>query len=713
MKKEFSQERFKKSDYLFLGGIIALVLLIRLVYLIDIKDNPFFNVLIADGHYHDNWARDILNGDWLSLEKGVLYKSPLYPYFLASVYAMFGHDLFIARTVQIIISLAAYIVVYRLARMYFDETVARITLVMAAFYGTFIYFEGELELVFMPFVLNLFLLFLLSRKSFGSNRLQWFLAGTILGLSALARPTILLFIPFIFIWLFFIFKQNGSIKRVTGCMAFFLLGVALLVAPITIRNSMLGEKFVLISSNGGINFYLGNNPDYDETTSIKPGEMWDRLTKEPSIVSGRKLRIEEAESYWYSKAAGFILSEPLSFLKLVFKKTALFWHSYEIKRNKDIYFFKRFSTVLQLPLLTFGIVAPLALLGIVISLYGWRNYLLLYFYVLYVMASTVAFFVTARYRLPLVPVLMMFAGYSLHWFYQRARQKDVKKVGTFLFSFFILLFLINYDFFDVKEKTFASSHYNLGQVYSTTKQYDRAIEEFKRTLELTPAHRLENASTHLSLANVYKQKGEYNRAIEEARKAVSILPDYVKAYRLQAEVYYETERYAEAIEGLQLSLRLEPDDAESYFLLGNIYNKQGRYADAVANYKNAGSLKPDHLWAHYNLGIMFYRNGKLHEAKKHLQITVHFNPDYTKAHYNLGLINYELGLLDEAIKSYKKTSELDPKNYKAYNNLGVIYGRRSLLPEAIVQFEKALSINPDDEEAKSNLKKAREKLAGR
>jgi tetratricopeptide (TPR) repeat protein len=704
---------FKKGDYLFVGAIIALALVLRILYLIDIKDNPFFNVLLVDADYHDIWAMEILNGDWFSLKKGVLYKAPLYPYFLALVYGIFGHDLLISRVVQIVFALAGYTLLYWLAIFYFDRTVARITLLGTIFYGTLIYFEGELEIVVLVITLNLFLLFLLSRNLFHPSRTRWFFAGLILGLSALARPTILLFIPLVLVWLFFVLWEQGGLRKVADSTVFFLMGIVLIISPVTVRNSMLGEKFVLISSNGGINFYLGNNPDHDETTSIQPGVIWDRLTKEPSMAAGRDLTIEDAASYWYSRSGEFIFSEPISYMALVLKKATLFWHSYEIKRNKDIYFFKRYSTMLQLPLLTFGIVAPLALMGIVISLSRWRNYLLLYFYILYVMMSSVVFFVTARYRLPVVPVLMIFAGYSLHWFYQQVREKERKRVVTFLLLFLIPVFLINYDFFDVKEKTFARPHFNLGLVYSTTKQYDRAIEEFKKSLELNPPGKLENAETHLNLSILYKQKGEYDRAIEQGQKALSILPDYARAYRIMAEIHLKTERYAQAIEELNQSLGYEPNNAESYFLIGEVYYQQERYAEAGANYKNAISLKPDYPEPHYGLGMIFYQNGRLQEAKNRLQRAIEEKPDFTQAHYNLAVIYDEMGLLDEAIKSYAKTIELDNGHFMAYNNLGIIYGRKNQYDKAVVQFQKALEIKPGDEEAMYNLETARKKIQGR
>ena len=60
-----------------------------------------------------------------------------------------------------------------------------------------------------------------------------------------------------------------------------LIGAIVAVAPVTIRNAKSGE-FVPISHNGGINFYIGNNSNYDATVGIRPDREWKQLTTEPA-----------------------------------------------------------------------------------------------------------------------------------------------------------------------------------------------------------------------------------------------------------------------------------------------------------------------------------------------------------------------------------------------------------------------------------------------
>src|SRR5512140_245926 len=78
--------------------IFGLALLVRLIYLVGYRSNPFFADPQMDALYHDRWALTIARGDWLGNE--VFFRAPLYPYFLGVVYAIAGHSYLVARLVQ-------------------------------------------------------------------------------------------------------------------------------------------------------------------------------------------------------------------------------------------------------------------------------------------------------------------------------------------------------------------------------------------------------------------------------------------------------------------------------------------------------------------------------------------------------------------------------------------------------------------------------------
>src|SRR5687768_1696172 len=93
------QEHRKKERRLglLLLGVWAIAFCLRLFYVWDIHRAGFFDIRIGDGEAYHLWARRIVNGDWLGTD--VFYQAPLYPYFLAVVYRVFGDS---AATVRIL-----------------------------------------------------------------------------------------------------------------------------------------------------------------------------------------------------------------------------------------------------------------------------------------------------------------------------------------------------------------------------------------------------------------------------------------------------------------------------------------------------------------------------------------------------------------------------------------------------------------------------------
>jgi hypothetical protein len=85
-----------------------------------------------------------------------------------------------------------------------------------------------------------------------------FIAGLVLGLSLLARPTVAV------VWAAWgIYLLRRSAERATRLRYFLLASAsaALVLAPWTVRNVRVQHRLVPISTNGGFNFYMGNNPD--------------------------------------------------------------------------------------------------------------------------------------------------------------------------------------------------------------------------------------------------------------------------------------------------------------------------------------------------------------------------------------------------------------------------------------------------------------------
>ena len=232
----------------------------------------------------------------------------------------------------------------------------------ATFYGPLIYFGGELLPTIPAIVLNLLLLLHLSRQP-SPARWPYLVSGLLLGICALAVANILLFLPFLLFYLWSTSKRaHIALSRILQQGVLLLLGCGLLIAPVALRNYLVGGDLVLISHNAGINFYIGNNPDYDHTVNIRPGQDWIHLIESPEREAGIE-RPSSKSRFFFARSWAYIADAPLDYLKLLGRKLYLFWHGDEIRRNLDPYFARRDSTLLQVLLWKFGLAFPFGLVG--------------------------------------------------------------------------------------------------------------------------------------------------------------------------------------------------------------------------------------------------------------------------------------------------------------------------------------------------------------
>jgi hypothetical protein len=193
----------------------------------------------------------------------------------------------------------------------------------------------------------------------------------------------------------------------------FVAGVLLPILPVTIGNWQRGHEIVLVSTNGGINFYIGNGEHYEQTLAIRPGPHWEDLESKP-----RRAGVTTeggASAYFYAKGLGFWKDHPGRAAGLYLRKLYLYFDGPEIPRDTDIETMRDASGVLRAlvtpgpPWLPDGILVPLALVGAALGWGDRRRLAPLYGFVAVQAFVIAAFLVTSRYRAPALPVFAMFA----------------------------------------------------------------------------------------------------------------------------------------------------------------------------------------------------------------------------------------------------------------------------------------------------------------
>ena len=480
--------RLFESKY-FPWIVIGLAFALRVGYVLELDENPTFLHPVVDAETYAYHATQLAAGNWLWRGQDPFWQPPLYPYFLALVKVVFPQSfLYAARFIQALLGGLLCALVYWLGRRMFQPVVGGIAALMAAFYGPLIFFDGEILPATLAAVLDAAGLLILLQGLERPTNGKFIAAGVLLGLGGLAVATVLGFVAVGAGWMGWYFWSRATpMGQVAQWVGLFLLGTVLVIAPVTLRNYVVGKDLVLISYNAGINFYIGNNEDYDGLVNIRPGWEWDDLVGRP-----KKEGIEwasEKSAYFFGQAAQYMGAQPFDYLRLLAKKVFLFWHGDEIGRNQDVYFWRNYSNILALTLwkwgiaFPFGLVGPLALVGLLFCVRSRGLTLPIVFVAVYAL-GVIVFFVTGRYRVPVLPLLILFAAYGGYEIYGYLSRRDWARGGLVLACFGIFALLANWQLAPMNMAGGAAVHYNLGNGYARQGKLDWARREVSEAVRL-------------------------------------------------------------------------------------------------------------------------------------------------------------------------------------------------------------------------------------
>ncbi len=382
----------------------------------SLEGTHIFTTGRVDAAFHLGEAREIVEGN-LWLHDRVHWKAPGYSYFLAALMTVLGRDVGSYRWVVALIGASNCAALALLARRFLRPSAATLSGMLAAANGVILLFDGELYHPTLLITLSLGMFGLLLRRE--GRALSAACAGLLLGLAVLVHPSYLLAGFAVLFWL-----ARQGIRRALP----FALAAALVVSPVALKNIFVLGQPVLVSWSGGINFYLGNQPGYDQTSG-QSTQAWGRILNTPPDAG---LRGEaERDRLYYRLAAKQILGSPATALRIFATKLMIFFSPVEISNNFRIYELREHSTILRTligragPLWwPFGLLAPLALAGIVL-LHRRRvpGRWLVLLWTAALCFSCVLFFNTARYRAPAVFFASIWAAATIDAAWIAVRQR--------------------------------------------------------------------------------------------------------------------------------------------------------------------------------------------------------------------------------------------------------------------------------------------------
>lgn len=259
------------------------------------------------GHYQQIALNLLEEGRFFGSE-GLAFRPPLQPFFIFLIYGVFGENLLAVVLMQIFVSLLTAVLIRRIVSFVADEKTGKMAFVLALFSFDLSLFASLLmsETIFI-FLIALGFWALVSFHKQSKRIFFLIAAGLSWGLSVLARPVIFPVLVFLSVY----FGRRKVLGRGKRQLVFWLL-MLIPVLVWSIRNTIIFQQPAFISTNGGLNFYIGNNP-YSQGS-------YDKNTEQVLFIFSDQSEMEKNRLY-FQKGIEFISTHPQKTLVNIFRKS--------------------------------------------------------------------------------------------------------------------------------------------------------------------------------------------------------------------------------------------------------------------------------------------------------------------------------------------------------------------------------------------------------
>jgi tetratricopeptide (TPR) repeat protein len=559
------------------GRMLVLVALIavfvRVLFWVQSQEDPILSLRAIDEASYDDLARRFASGDFF-FGRDTLWFAPLYPVLLGLLYAVLGPNPQAMILLQHVMGIGSAILVVRTGHRMGLPIAGGIAGMMLAILPTLLHAESRL-LATAPLVLataSFLIVFIgaLSRENQGRPAL----AGVLLGACGLLRGNALAFAPF---GMLLIGRARG-----TRAAASFAAGVFVMLLPVLLRNGLLANEWTPWTANGGMILAtsfaeqsLGGRALERTPEDFAPGGAFHR---EAERALGRKLTLGEAGEFHHAQAISRIRSDPAAALALTGRKLALLFNAREIDDNLSFTLARPRSLLLSWLPAPWAFVMIPAVMGSMLALAGrdaasrWMRVLLLFAGVLG--ATLLLFFVTGRYRMPLLVPGALLAGWGIQRALWTIRMRRWNEAALLILT---------------------------GGVAGIFILRDPGVAP-DQSLEMT------------AIGAAFERRGDHQEALRATDEAIRINPKNPGAWHNRGLSLLGLGRREEAMSSLNEALRLDPDLGPAWQMRGAILAEENRLEEALRDFRRAAELMPESPGALSNLAHALGRTNQCAEA---------------------------------------------------------------------------------------------------
>lgn len=568
-----------KLPWSVFAAVFLIALALRSFVARELWQLPLVRTPKLDSAEYLSWARRLAAGDFAW--PVVSQHGPGYPLFLASWLALGSESLPFAIAVQAVVGALTAVLVFAIARDWFGERAALAAGLAYALYAPAIYIDvALLSEGLLLFLLALALWFLGSPEGL---RYRAWLAGAVLGLATLVRPTAIVVACASVVWLL--------MRRARRAAAIVAAASVLVVVPAIAKNWSVSRS-LSVQGYGGLNIYIGNSPMHTGRPTFRLGGEWDKLNAEPFQAGVAEPAAQDR--YFVAKTFAEIRQQPIAYLRLLGSKLSWLVQSEEIRDSHSFYFFRDRVVLLRI-LPQWWLLFPMACVGFVevaraaVQGRGTENAgaSLLAYYIVAVALTNVFLVVGFRYRMPLVPALAVGAGAGVVAIVDAVRSRAGRALGLYAAAG-VAAIAVSHLASDPRNRNVAEEWAFTGSALITEHDLAGAEAAYRRALALDPQSALAWDGLGLALYD----GGRFGEARDAWSRALALNPDYARALYHRALVDERDGSIDAAIRGYRRAEQLNPNDLEITRQLAVALGMAGRSAEARTHMQRVVDLDP-------------------------------------------------------------------------------------------------------------------------
>lgn len=663
-------------------------------------------------------AQRVQNGDW-GLGPGLYYLSPFYIYFLAVILAI-TKSFTAVRVAQALLGTAAIWFIYQTTREWFNDRAAWIAALLAAGTGLFAFYDALILQtgvdVFFTSAALLTLTWALKKKDW-----RWMLAtGVIFGVQTMNRPNIAIAVVLLAVVL--------SAVRQWRFAAVLTAGLLIGIAPAAIRNLVVAHEFSLLSSHGGLNFYIGNGEGatgfYRFIPGITPtikGQAND-ARKVASKALGRQVGDAEASDYYMTLTWSWMAAHPAGAALLMIRKFGWTFHAQHVPLPYSYPFYQYdFPTWLRYMPIGPWLLVPLGIVGLLFAGGPWSlvpgprsatssvrgpksqdlrepgtgdqgpwTYLVFSAFVPAYAIAVALFFISERYRLPLLVPLVVGSGAAIDLFVRLVQQKNWRAVAAPLGVTAVLLVAVN-------TRAMANDgRWEEGLRMAAQLALENRYDESDAWVDRLEAKTAHPGSASGSIGLQLLMKNQPARALTHLQKAAALDPNKSGIEYALGEALLGVGKPAEAIPHLQFGFEHDAGLPLTGYHLALALNESGRPAEAIPLISKIKMTDETRVEDWLSVGRLAMELKVPEQAAPYFKTATELAPGNADARLQFGVALVVLKRFDEAAVQLSEAVRLNPKLAPGFAYLAYADQQLGRIDEAKTHLREALAIDPND-----------------